>query len=100
MSNRKLIRPSLSAQKEKLSAPQTRRKQAPQDQTNAEIHYYIKQIQNKTPMVLVLQDGEQIEGTIDWYDKQSLKLNRKSGPNLLILKHNIKYLYKKFKKGK
>ncbi|MBK9315832.1 MAG: RNA chaperone Hfq [Acidobacteria bacterium] len=45
-------------------------------------------------MVIVLQDNEKINGTIEWYDKNSIKLHREDGPNLLILKHNIKYLYK------
>ena len=41
-----------------------------------------------------LQDGEEIEGTIEWYDRSALKVNRKSAPNLLVLKHNVKYMYK------
>jgi sRNA-binding regulator protein Hfq len=45
-------------------------------------------------MVITLLDGEEIEGTIEWYDKGALKVNRKSAPNLLLLKHNIKYMYK------
>ena len=45
-------------------------------------------------MVVVLQDGETIKGTIDWYDKNSIRLNRDSEPNLLLLKHYIKYMYK------
>jgi hypothetical protein len=45
-------------------------------------------------MVLVLQDGEEIEGTIEWYDRGALKINRRSAPNLLVLKRNIKYIYK------
>jgi sRNA-binding regulator protein Hfq len=49
---------------------------------------------SRTPMVIVLQDGEILHGTIEWYDKGSIKLHRQGAPNLLILKHNIKYLYK------
>lgn len=45
-------------------------------------------------MVIVLQDNEKIFGIIEWYDKNSIKLHRDEGPNLLILKHNIKYMYK------
>ena len=48
----------------------------------------------KTPMVVVLTDGEQIHGWIEWYDKHCLKVNRERGPNLLIPKASIKYLYK------
>ncbi len=47
-----------------------------------------------TPMVIVLQDNERLLGTIEWYDKNSIKLHRLDGPNLLILKHNIKYMFK------
>ena len=99
MSNRKLIRPSLSELKEQLTVRQTRRKLAPTDQTNAENFYYVKQMQNRTPMVVVLKDGEQIHGIIEWYDKGCLKVNRESEPNLLILKHYVKYMYKEEEEG-
>ena len=95
MSNRKLIRPSLAEIKEQLTVRQPRAKRpAPNDQTNAENFYYVKQIQNKTPMVFVLQDGETVRGTIDWYDRNSIRLSRDSEPSLLLLKHYIKYMYK------
>jgi sRNA-binding regulator protein Hfq len=45
-------------------------------------------------MVIVLGDGEEIEGTIEWYDRNALKVNRKGAPNLMVLKHNIKYIFK------
>lgn len=99
MSNRKLIRPSLSELKEQMTVRQTRRKPTPTDQTNAENFYYVKQIQNRTPMVVVLKDGEQIHGVIEWYDKNCVKVNRTSEPNLLVLKHNIKYMYKADENG-
>ena len=94
MSNRKLIRPSLSELKQEMTVRQTRRKTAPTDETNAENFYYAKQMQNRTSMVVILEDGEEIHGVIEWYDKNSIKLNRTAGPNLLVLKHNIKYMYK------
>ena len=94
MSNRKLIRPSLSEVKDQMTARQVRRKPVPGDQTNAENFYYVKQMQNRTPMVVVLGDGEELRGVIEWYDRNSIKLNRMSEPGLLVLKHNIKYMYK------
>lgn len=63
-------------------------------ETNAEIFYYKKQIDAHTDMVIVLLDGEEIEGTIEWYDRGALKVNRKDGPNLLVLKRNVKYMFK------
>jgi len=80
------------------SAPQglgsPRRKIAPPEQTNAESFYYLKQMQTKTPVVIVLQNDEKLRGTIEWYDKHCLKINRIKEPNLLVPKHNIKYIYK------
>ena len=73
---------------------QVKKRVPPPTETNAEIFYYKKQIDAHTPMVIVLLDGEEIEGTIEWYDRGALKVNRKGAPNLLVLKRNIKYIYK------
>lgn len=71
------------------------RKPAPPEQTNAENFYYQKQMQSRTPMVIVLQDGEEIRGMIEWYDKCCIKVNRENGgPNLMIYKPAIKYMFK------
>ena len=45
-------------------------------------------------MVVVLTDGETLHGVIEWYDRDCVKINRTDGPNLLVLKHSIKYMYK------
>lgn len=74
--------------------PPSAKKTTPPDQTNAEQFYYSKQMQAKTHMVVVLTDGEQLEGLIEWYDRDCLKLNRVGAPNLLLFKHSIKYMYK------
>ena len=99
--NRKLIRTTLAEVRERAEREGTRRntndanrKRVPPETTNAESFYYKKQMDNKTPMVIVLQDGEALHGTIEWYDRNCIKLHRTEGPNLLVLKHNIKYMYK------
>lgn len=93
--NRRLIRPSLEGSKEQGSARRSQKqKAAPPDQTHAENFYYVKQMQAKTPMVLVMQDGETIHGQIEWYDRSCLKINRENAPNLLVYKSGIKYMYK------
>ena len=76
------------------------RKQTPPEQTNAENFYYQKQMQSKTPMVIVLQDGEELRGIIEWYDKSCIKLNRNGAPNLMIYKPAIKYIYKESENGR
>lgn len=70
------------------------RKAAPPEQTNAENFYYQKQMQSKTPMVIVLRDGEEVRGIIEWYDKTCLKISRNGAPNLMIYKPSIKYMFK------
>jgi host factor-I protein len=71
------------------------RKAAPPEQTNAENFYYQKQMQAKTPMVVVLRDGEEVHGIIEWYDKTCIKVIREDGkPNLMIYKPAIKYMFK------
>jgi sRNA-binding regulator protein Hfq len=112
--NRKLIRTTLAEVKEREQQqqqarrivheapspahhpahPPAQKKKIPPEQTNAESFYYKKQMDAHTPMVIVLNDNEELRGIIEWYDKNSIKLHRDEGPNLLILKHNIKYMYK------
>ena len=101
MVNRKLIRPSLTDVKEQMTARpqmaqpvQPRKKPTPPDQTFAENFYYVKQMQSRVPVAVVLTDGEVLKGTVEWYDKDCIKLTRIGSPNLLIYKHCIKYLYK------
>src|ERR1035437_6256427 len=71
------------------------KKPAPPEQTNAENFYYQKQMQSRTPMVIVLRDGEEVRGIIEWYDRNCIKVNRENGePNLMIYKPAIKYMFK------
>ena len=74
-------------------------KPAPPEATNAENFYYLKQMNSRTPMVIVMNDGEEIRGWIEWYDRTCLKVNRENAPNLLIQKHWIKYLFKQEELG-
>ncbi|HTW48778.1 MAG TPA: hypothetical protein VMD92_12570 [Acidobacteriaceae bacterium] len=75
------------------------------ESSHAEAFYFQKQMQTQTPMVFVLEDGESIEGCIEWYDRNAIKVRctsiRTSGPRAsdaptraLIYKSSIKYLYK------
>ena len=93
--HRRLIRPNLSELKDRLGprgAP--RRKQVPPAETNAEAFYYLKQMNTRTPMVVVMKDGEVLRGVIEWYDRTCIKVNRVGAPNLMVMKDCIKYMYK------
>lgn len=103
--NRKLIRPtradgSGAAAAPALSDPVRTRpltgKRVPPaaDQTHAENFYFQKQMQSRTLLTIVLKNGETVHGTIEWFDKNCIKLARVGRPNLLIYKPSIRYLHK------
>lgn len=94
MANRKLIRPDVQDLKKEVGPRGVRRKQVPPEQTNAEEYYYLKQMAAKTPMVVVLDNDEELRGWIEWYDKNAIKVNRNNAPNLLVPKGKIRYMFK------
>ena len=63
------------------------------ESSHAEAFYFQKQMQQQTEMTVVLEDGEELRGFIQWYDKCVVKLlvgrNR-----VMIYKATIKYLFK------
>jgi sRNA-binding regulator protein Hfq len=40
-----------------------------------------------------LSDNQEVEGTIEFYDANFIRLTRTGEPNLFLFKHDIKYLY-------
>jgi sRNA-binding regulator protein Hfq len=102
---RKLIRPSL-AQHALRERQFHQRNHAPvlshsasnattpseHDSSHAEAFYFQKQVQTQTLMAFVLEDGERIEGYIEWHDRNVIKV--RNGQRILIYKTSIKYLYK------
>jgi hypothetical protein len=76
------------------------------ESAHAESFYLQKQVQAQTPMVIVLDDGEKIEGSIEWYDHNVIKVRAgssspfrngrlgESATRVLIYKSSIKYLFK------
>jgi len=58
----------------------------------AELFYLQKQIQLQTQMVFILEDQTRIQGVVEWYDRNAIKVRGKS--RVLIYKSAIKYLYK------
>ena len=104
MVNRRMFRPSYPDVKEpsppraphngQHNGPVPSKKPAPPEVTHAENFYWVKQMQSHTQMAVVLEDGEVLRGTVEWYDRDCIKLTRQGSPNLLIFKRVIKYVYK------
>jgi host factor-I protein len=107
--SRKLIRPTLPMPEPKLDAgnglaaiertqrserSRPERKNLAPEQTFAENFYFQKQLQNKTQLTVVLKNGDNIIGTIEWYDRNCIKLNRPGKSSLLVYKPAIRYIYK------
>jgi sRNA-binding regulator protein Hfq len=61
--------------------------------SHAEPFYLQKQMHSQTRMVFMLEDGDRIEGGIEWYDTDTIKV-RNGNVRTLIYKTAIKYLYK------
>jgi host factor-I protein len=107
MVNRRMFRPGFAEAKE-AGAPRPQhngnsggnggpipnKKPAPPEMTHAENFYWVKQMQSHTPMAVVLDTGEVLKGTVEWYDRDCIKLTRTGSPNLMIFKRVIKYVYK------
>lgn len=101
---RKLVRPTLSGrsfrnraftlrEESPILAHQTMGASAQAfESSHAEAFYFQKQVQTQTPVIIVLEDGEQIEGCLEWYDRNSIKV--KGNCRMLVYKAAIKYIYK------
>ncbi len=106
---RKLVRPRLPEHMQELAmAPRRLRGAAPYAQhvghtattrmpqqttaSHAEALFFQKQMQSQTPLIFVLEDGERVQGVIEWYDRNSIKV--RNTRRVLIFKSSIKYLYK------
>jgi len=99
---RKLVRPQLphgerrrdlQVQEDPLSSTATREPRGVQESSHAEAFYFQKQVQQHTEMTVVLEDGEELRGIIEWYDKCVIKL-RSGRRRTMVYKSCIKYMYK------
>ncbi len=99
---RKLIRPHLTPTERRrdpshngdpLSHALVSDNHGAQASSHAEAFYFQKQIQQQTEMTVVLEDNEELHGTLEWYDRCAIKL-RVGRQRVLVYKTGIKYLYK------
>jgi host factor-I protein len=61
------------------------------EQTFEEAKYLKRLIENATPVRVKMTDGEEVAGTIEYYDQSFIRLTRQGAPNLFIFKHDILY---------
>jgi hypothetical protein len=87
---RKLIRPALDGAKPGRG-PKTARKPAPPEETHAEANYLQQATDGRTLLVVTLLDGRVIKGRLEYYDRDSLKIEPSGGARMLLRKDKIKY---------
>jgi sRNA-binding regulator protein Hfq len=63
------------------------------ESSHAEAFYLQKQMHSQTLMVFMLEGGDHVQGAIEWYDTETIKI-RDGSVRTLIYKAAIKYLYK------
>ena len=68
-------------------------KQKAPEQTFEEVKYLRYLIDNHITVRVRMSDNEEVEGLIEFYDTNFIRLTRTNGPNLFLFKHDIKYLY-------
>ena len=64
------------------------------ESSHAEAFYFQKQMQQQTEMTVVLEDGEELHGIVQWFDRCVVKL-RSGRKRTLVYKSAIKYLFKR-----
>ena len=67
------------------------------DQTFEEVRYLKHLIDTASRVRIRLRQDKtgkkEVEGVIEFYDKNFIRLTRERQPNLFVFKHDIKYLY-------
>ena len=63
------------------------------EQTFEEPKYLRRLAENGTRVRVKLTDNQEIEGVLEFYDEQFIRLTRDGQPNLFLYKHDIKYLF-------
>jgi len=66
-------------------------KSAPPEDTSQEAAYLKSLGEKQKPVSIKLADGEVVQGWIEYYDKNMVRLTRENKPNLFIFKHEIMY---------
>ena len=63
------------------------------DQTLEEVNFLKRLIENRVKVRVRLSDNQEVDGIIEFYDVDFIRLTREGKPNLFLYKHDIKYLY-------
>jgi hypothetical protein len=63
------------------------------EQTFEEVNYLKRLIDDQVTVRVRLSDNQEVEGIVEFYDTNFIRLTRTGLPNLFVFKDDIKYLY-------
>jgi host factor-I protein len=63
------------------------------EQTFEEVKYLKRLIEEHKTVRVKLSDNQEVEGIVEFYDLNFIRITREGQPNLFLYKHDIKYLY-------
>jgi host factor-I protein len=63
------------------------------DQTFEEVKYLRRLIDERVLVRVRLSDNQEVDGLVEFYDANFIRITREGEPNLFLFKHDIKYLY-------
>lgn len=73
--------------------PNAKRGRTPPPEETLEEASFLKALGEKQKSVSVkLMDGQVVQGWIEYYDRNMIRLTRQGAPNLFIYKHEIMYI--------
>jgi host factor-I protein len=72
--------------------PARKPRTSPPEETSQEAAYLKSLTEKQKPVSIKLSDGEVVNGWIEYYDKNMVRLTREAKPNLFIFKHEIMYI--------
>lgn len=63
------------------------------DHTFQEARYLRHLVDEQTPIRVRMTGNEEVEGTVEFFDQNFIRLTRIGAPNLFLFKQDLKYLY-------
>lgn len=69
------------------------RRKLPPPATGREADFLRTVKEARTPMVVQLVNGQRVEGVIEYFDRDMIKVTRPEGPHIFVRKSDIRYMH-------
>ena len=68
------------------------RRKVPPPATGREADYFQQVKDARAPVVVELADGQRVEGVVEYFDRDMVKITRPEGPHVFVRKSDIRYV--------